>query len=464
MTTAPGTPAPDPAAPDPAAPGTDRLAAFRSRPYLAYWVGALVSNIGTWLQSVAASVFVYQLTGSVLAVGILNTVGYLPMVLFSVLGGTIADRYDRRHVVVAASFLSFVAAMVLAVMTWASLADEVTVTVVFLVLNTLYALSKPAMVSLIPALVPRQHTAEAVGWNSFAFIVGQIVGPVLATIILTAAGPAFGFGVNGVTYLAVIASMVYLYRRNLAGPDRSRAGARAQAAAAKEGAIAYSRKHPWVWAILAAIVACTVPFEVVRTLAPAYVSEGLGEPETLAGVMMASHSFGAALGLGILVPTLRRMGRVRFMAMLGITTQAVGLLAGAFAPGIVLAALASGIIGAGFSLSFPVLTGLLQEEVPDRVRGRILALHQLFHLGNRPFAAFVFGALAAVPIIGAQHAYLGGVLLAPLGLVALRFAWRRLDGDPDREGAAMAPESPGAGQAEREADPAVSAGAAAGRR
>jgi MFS family permease len=412
-------------------------------------VGALVSNIGTWLQSVAASVFVYQLTGSILAVGILNTVGYVPMILFSVLGGTIADRYDRRHIVVIASFLSFVAAMVLSVMTWASLADEVTVTVVFLLLNTLYALSKPAMVSLIPALVPREHTAEAVGWNSFAFIIGQIVGPVLATIILTLAGPAFGFGLNGVTYLAVIVSMVYLYRRNLAGPDPARAGARAKAAA-KEGAIAYSKKHPWVWALLTAIVACTVPFEVVRTLAPAYVSEGLGEPETLAGVMMASHSFGAALGLGILVPTLRRMGRVRFMAMLGIATQAVGLLAGAFAPGIVLAAVASGVIGAGFSLSFPVLTGMLQEEVPDRVRGRILALHQLFHLGNRPFAAFAFGALAAVPIIGAQHAYLGGVLLAPVGLIALRFAWRRLDSDPDREGAA--PASTTAGD-ERDGEP-----------
>jgi MFS family permease len=428
-------PEPETTAAAPAAPVRGgRFGSFRFRPYLIYWIGALVSNMGTWLQSVAASVFVYQLTGSILAVGILNTVGFMPMVLFSVAGGTLADRFDRRHIVVAASFLSFVAAMVLAVMTWANAADEVTVTVIFVLLNTLYALSKPAMVSVIPNLVPREYVAEAVGWNSLAFIIGQIIGPVLATIILTLAGPAFGFGLNGVTYLAVIASMAYLYRRNIAGPDPNRLSARAKAAS-KEGAITYAGKHRWVWALLIAIVACTIPFEMVRTLAPAYVAEGLGEPEELAGVMMASHSFGAALCLGIIVPTLRRLGRVRFMAMLGIAMQAGGLAAGAFAPNLALAAVASAVIGAGFSMSFPVITGLLQEEVPDRVRGRILALHQLFHLGNRPFAAFVFGALAA--LVGAQFAYLGGVLLAPVGLLALRAAWRWLDRDPDREGARM---------------------------
>jgi len=408
-----------------------RFGSFRFRPYLIYWIGALVSNMGTWLQSVAASVFVYQLTGSILAVGILNTVGFMPMVLFSVAGGTLADRFDRRHIVVVASFLSFVAAMVLAAMTWANAADEVTVTVIFVLLNTLYALSKPATVSVIPNLVPREYVAEAVGWNSLAFIIGQIIGPVLATIILTLAGPAFGFALNGVTYLAVIASMVYLYRRNIAGPDPNRLSAKAKAAS-KEGAITYAGKHRWVWALLVAIGACTIPFEMVRTLAPAYVAEGLGQPEELAGVMMASHSFGAALCLGIVVPTLRRLGRVRFMAMLGIAMQAGGLAAGAFAPNLALAAVASALIGAGFSMTFPVITGVLQEEVPDRVRGRILALHQLFHLGNRPFAAFAFGALAA--LVGAQYAYLGGVLLAPVGLLALRAAWRWLDRDPDREG------------------------------
>ena len=83
-----------------------RLGPFRHRPFAIYWAGGLLSNLGTWLQTVAASVFVYQLTGSALAVGILSFAGFVPILLFSVLGGVISDRYDRRRVVIVFSLLS----------------------------------------------------------------------------------------------------------------------------------------------------------------------------------------------------------------------------------------------------------------------------------------------------------------------------------------------------------------------
>jgi hypothetical protein len=89
------------------------------------------------------------------------------------------------------------------------------------------------------------------------------------------------------------------------------------------------------------------------------------------------------------------------------------------------ALIGGGLVGGGFSWCFPVLTGVLQTEVPDAVRGRLLALHQMAHLGNRPFAALAAGAIAAA--FGAPVACLAGVLLAPAGLFAVRSAWRRLD-------------------------------------
>lgn len=393
-----------------------------------------MSNVGSWLQAIASSVYVYQLTGSVFVVGILNAVGFLPTLLFSVTGGVIADRYDRRVVVIACSALSVAAAGILAGLTFAGLANEVVVIAVFFVLNTLFAISKPANVSLVPALVPREVIAEAVSWNSLSYILGQIGGPILATLILVTAGVGWAFVVNGVTFLALVAAVMVLRRHGV--------GARAPVAAGSTGAgpgadqastLAYLRAHPWVPALLLAIIACTVPFEVIRTLSPALASEALGETEEAAGLIVAAHSVGATIGLAIVVPALRRRGWARRMGVGAMLLQATGLAGAVLAPSFLAACLAIGLVGIGFSLGFPVLTGILQEELSDRVRGRVLALHQMAHLGNRPFAAVGAGALAGV--VGAQPALLAGVVLFPLGLDMLRRAWRWLDADPDRESA-----------------------------
>jgi MFS family permease len=398
-----------------------------------------VSNIGSWLQAIASLVYVYQLTGSVVAVGILNAVGFLPILLFSVTGGSLADRYDRRAVVAVASLLSLAAAWLLAALTFAGLANEAVVIAVFFLLNSLFALSKPANVSLVPALVPREDIAEAVSWNSLSYILGQIGGPILATLILVTAGVGWAFVVNGVTFLALIASVAYLRTRGIGGHEPARREADGSTRPV-ESAIAYSRAHPWVPALLLAIIACTVPFEIIRTLSPALAAEALGESEEAAGIIVAAHSLGASLGLSIVVPALRRRGWARRMGFAAMVLQAVGLTAAAVAPSFVTACIAIGIVGVGFSLGFPVLTGILQEEVADRVRGRILALHQMAHLGNRPFAAIGVGLLAA--LIGPQPALLGGVVLIPLGIFVLRRAWQWLDADPERESAQAIPVSP----------------------
>lgn len=442
----------------PARPAASRLGPFRHRLYTVYWSGGLVSNIGSWLQAIASSVYVYQLTGSVFVVGILNAVGFLPTLLFSMTGGVIADRYDRRVVVIVCSALSVVAAGLLAALAFAGLANEVVVIAVFFLLNTLFAISKPANVSLVPALVPREDIAEAVSWNSLSYILGQIGGPILATLILVTAGVGWAFVVNGVTFLALIAAVLYLQRRGVGAREPTRAGA-VGSGAGQPSTLAYTRAHPWVPALLLAIIACTVPFEVIRTLSPALASEALGQSEEAAGLIVAAHSVGATIGLAIVVPALRRRGWARRMGVGAMLLQATGLVGAVLAPSFLLACLAIGLVGIGFSLGFPVLTGILQEELSDRVRGRILALHQMAHLGNRPFAAIGAGALAGV--VGAQPALLAGVVLFPLGLDMLRRAWRWLDADPERESARATRVAPVVSAGEGAADPAAADHAAA---
>ncbi|HVL53480.1 MAG TPA: MFS transporter, partial [Vitreimonas sp.] len=204
-------------APSPLAAGrldrlTGRLGPFRHRPFAVYWAGGLLSNLGTWLQTVAASVFVYQLTGSALAVGILNFAGFLPILLFSMLGGVVSDRFDRRKVVIWSSVASAVVATGLAAFTFGGLVNEVHVIVVTFALNTSWALAKPSMISILPGLVPRDEVTDAVGLNALQFILGQIAGPLIAALVLATAGVSWAFTVNALTFLGPVASMVYLQR------------------------------------------------------------------------------------------------------------------------------------------------------------------------------------------------------------------------------------------------------------
>lgn len=408
------------------APGTSssRLGPFRHSAFSIYWVGGFLSNLGTWLQVVAGSVFVYQVTGSVFAVGLLNFAGFLPIVLFSMVGGVLADRFDRRRLVIACSVASLAVAAGLAILAFGGAAGAPHVVVAFFALNTSYALAKPALVALVPSLVPREEQTDAVGMNSLQFISGQIVGPILATVILASAGAAWAFAINAITFIGPIVAMAYLVRRGLGG--RTEPIVRSSPGVRIAGIRDYTRDHAWVVSMLLAIVACSAPLEVIRTVSPALVSEGLGEPASAAGLIVSAQSVGSALAILIFVP-LRRRQLSRSMASVGFGLQAVGLVATSLAPNLPVAALGVGLTGFGFSLAFPVVTGALQEEVPDAVRGRVMAFHQIAFLGNRPAVALGVGAVATM--VGVQASVLAGLAFAPLGILVLRAAWRQLSTD-----------------------------------
>src|SRR3990170_1279125 len=170
-----------------------RFGAFAHGAFTVYWSGGLVSNIGTWLQNVVASVFVYDHTGSALAVGILNFVAFAPTLLFSVSGGVISDRFDRRVVVAATHAISLVISGTLALLAIAGTVNELHVIATAFLLQTSWTLAKPSSSAMLPALMPRSQLREAVGLNTLQFMIAQLVGPVLATILLTTSGFAWAF-------------------------------------------------------------------------------------------------------------------------------------------------------------------------------------------------------------------------------------------------------------------------------
>lgn len=400
-----------------------RIGPFRHRPFLVYWVGGLVSNIGTWLQAVAASVFVYQLTQSAFAVGVLNFASFLPIFLFSIYGGALADRYDRRTITIWTSLVSGLIALVLGVVAMAGNATELMVIAVGFLLNTSYALAKPSLIAMLPQLVPREELTDAVSLNTLQFIIGQLVGPILAAIIVGTLGAGPAFVINSLTFIGPIASMIYLQRKGIGAQLTPRKDSRNADGTRAQGVFGYIREHTWIAAMLVAVVVTSAGMEVVRTIAPALVAEQLHLAESNAGFIVAAQSAGSAVGVLLFVP-LRRRGLTRRVAVYAMGIQAAGLVLTAFAPTLAIAMIAVSLVGAGFSLCFPTLTGSLQMGVDEEMRGRVMSVHQVAHLGNRPFTALAVGLLASITVPVACFAWL---LAAPFGILAMRRGWKLLD-------------------------------------
>ena len=397
-----------------------RLGIFGQGPFAVYWTGGFLSNVGTWLQAVAGSVFVYDRTGSAFAVGVLNFATFIPIVLFSLPGGVISDRLDRRAVVVATQVISGLLGLALALLTFAGAATEAHVVVTAFALQTSWSIAKPALTAMLPALVRRDDLAQAVGLNTLQFMAGQLVGPVLATLVLATGGYAWAFAINAATFIAPIVAMVYLYRRRLGGSiEQGLAGASRRS----QSITAYVRSQPWIAFVLIAVVMTSSISEVIRTTAPVLVTERLGAPSSDAGLVIAAQGLGYVGGILVLT-LLRRRDVARTIASFGLVLQACGLLVASAATAMPVAAVGIVAIGMGFALCLPVVTAALQSEVPDHIRGRLMSFHQIALLGNRPFAALAAGALAAS--FGVAVALLAAMLFVPVGLLAVRAAWRNL--------------------------------------
>ena len=406
-----------------------RLGPFRHRSYLAYWLGVSITSLGTWLQAVAGSIYVYQLTGSTFLVGVFNFAGFIPILLFSVWGGQLSDRFDRRRIVWTTHAASMAVAAILAWLTITGAATVVLLIGFVFLLNVLWALGKPSLLSLVPNIVPRPDLEDGVALTSLGFQAGQIVGPLIAAGAMATAGAGLAFTINAVTYGAPILAMAYLRKLDLGG--RAAEPRRATGADdAGRSAAAFVRSNLWLLGLLAGIVVTSTAMEIQRTVAPGLVSEKLGIAESNAGLLVAAQSVGATTAF-LLFVQIRKLGWSRRSAYVGLLAQGGGVLLAAIAPNLPLALLGFGFIGLGFGFCFPVLTAAIQGATPDALRGRVMAFHQIALLGHRPLTALILGALAtAVSLIAASLVWLA---ILPFGIVAVSIAWRRLP-EPPRDG------------------------------
>ena len=377
---------------------------LRSRNFGPYFFGNAASASGTWFQNLAASVLVYRLTHSPFLLGVLNFCQFAPSLLLAPWAGTLADRLDRRRLVLATQLVSSLLSGILAALAWAGHATEWVVIGFAGALGLALALSQPAQMALVPSLVHREQVARAVAMNSATFNVARAVGPTAAAAIIAWQGVAVAFTVNACSYLALAAALVVVHP----APQLRAAGARL-----RDG-LALLRRNRTLILYLLVVASVSAGSDPVNTESPA-LAHAFGHTAAWAGVVVG------AFGTGAVVAAFTYGGRIagtRRQMALTMSVMAGGMTAFAVTRWLPLALVFLAIAGFGYLVSNATATARLQLSVDEQERGRIMALWTIAFLGVRPLASIVDGAIADVAgvrvatIVLALPAFAGAIVAA----------------------------------------------------
>jgi MFS family permease len=383
------------------------------------WAGNIFSASGTFVQSVAASWLMLEMTGSSTWVGLIVASSTIPLLFFSLAAGALADRFERAKLMLIAQTTMGLAAAVMAVLTFFDLMTPVLLLILGLLLGTGLALNIPAWQALVPDLVPRGLVASAVALNSAAFNAARAIGPAIGGALVAVYGAEAGFAYNAVSYVVIVTALIVIGPRLAAtlpgSPQRMRS--------AISAGVRFARFTPIfrnLMVLVAIFALCSAVVQAILPVHTAYLGGGPVAFGVLYGAMGAGALFGAAIR--------PRFGRWFDGSWVPYTITffgASGLIL-ALAPNLVVAAV--GMFGAGlfWLLTLATLNATAQLLSPGWIRGRAMSIYTLAFAGVLPIGSIASGLVADyIGSPGSLAIFSSGALI--LGLVAPRFRVPHVD-------------------------------------
>jgi predicted MFS family arabinose efflux permease len=390
---------------------------FRYRDFRLMWFGACTSSIGTWMQNLAQSWLVYDISGSAFYLGLDAFLGQVPIIMFSLLGGVVADRTSRRKILLVSQYVQMTSAFVLATLMYFGLRHVWPILLLSFVTGTAQSFGGPAYSALVPTLVEPEDLPNAIALNSIQFNLARIIGPVLGGIALKTLGATWCFSLNGISFIAVIISLYMIKVRFTPKPSGETV-----IESMKTGFAFVRQRDPMVSMIFLAFAITAIAFPMIAFL-PVFARTVFNSGANTYSALLACSGLGSVSGALVVAAFGRKKGLGRpalvLLLSLGITISGFAL-----SKQIVLSCFFLFLSGAAMIAVFALISSMVQLIAPDEMRGRVMSVYTVAFRGGMPVGSIIVGSviqrLGAPLVIGVN-----GMLLVLLGCYFL-FVHRRI--------------------------------------
>ncbi len=388
---------------------------LRYRNFRLFFIGQGISLIGTWMQHIAMAWLVYRLTNSALLLGLVGFSSQIPTFLLSPLAGVLADRYDRRSILLITQILAMMQAFILAFLTLTHTIAVWHIIIMGILLGVINSFDIPARQSFVIEMVEKKEAlGNAIALNSLMFNMARLVGPSIAGILVALTGEGICFLLNGISFVAVIISLMVM----TTNAKKEKAHHKNVMHGLKEG-FDYAFGFAPIKSILMLLGTVSLLGASYVTLMPVFAKDILqGGPKTLGFLM-------AAVGVGALIGTLylaSRRGVLRLGNIIPISSAifSVGMIFFSFSNNLWASMAILVTIGFGFMVQMALSNTVLQTIVEDDKRGRVMSFYSMAFMGMTPLGSLIAGYLAN--IIGAPKTLMISGLVS--ALASLLFAAR----------------------------------------
>lgn len=365
--------------------------ALRYRNFRSFWLGQMISLIGAWMHRTAQAWLVFRLTNSPFYLGLVYSAGYFPILIISAIAGTVADRTNKRNLLIVTQVGSMIQAFILATLTITGLVHVWHIVLLAGILGVINAFDAPTRHSIIRDLVRMEDLRNAIALNSSIFNAARMLGPVIAGVLIPVMGEAGCFYLNGFSFLAIIVGL-FLIKPIPSSPKETRSFL----TDLKEG-FTYIRRDITVFMLLTTVGVTSILVMPYMVLMPIFAGKILEKGPEALGFLMAAVGVGAIFGLLRMASGVSK-SKIHDMIIRGVVLS-VFLILFSLSSWFYLSLMFLFVVGWALVTKIVTINSLIQQTVPDRLRARVMSIYVLMLLGMIPVGSFFAGT--AAQIIGA---------------------------------------------------------------
>lgn len=394
-----------------------RFPALRYRDYRFYFVGQLISIAGSSLHGVAHGWLVYSLTHSAFWLGVVSAVSTLPVLLFSLFGGILVDKFDRKKVLVFTQSSSLIFAFILGILTLSGLVNLTNLLIITFLAGIANAVDNPATQSFVTEIVGKNELPSAIGLNSAMFNTGRVLGPALAGFLIAMVGVGNVFIITALSFLAILVSLYFINSKSVKCQKQE------DAFSAIKGGIVYSFAHPLIGVLLLTAATGAIFAFSQSIIIPVIAEKVFERGADGLGLLLSASGLGALVGSLIISSNFKKSRASRFI-IFGNIIFLVSTFIFTFTTNIYFAFLLLVLSGAGLTIQFSSIYTSIQNLVKEEFRGRVSSIYVLMFVGFSPLGNLLMGSLTSY--LGPLSAIRFALFMLVLYGVIVFFSWGKI--------------------------------------